>query len=115
MEAVKKYDMKEITIRLNNLRNKFGSYEVDREINFQSKYTNNWCDNLNLAYRALKNRHTKIYRDRFGFVRPIIYEIKQRRKLWTLSDKLIDNSIYGYGFLNTSSTYTITTSNGYVW
>lgn len=115
MEAVKKYDIREITIRLNNLRNKFGSYEVDREIDFQSKYTNNWCDNLNLAYRALKNKHTKIYRDRFGFVRPIIYEIKQRRKLWTLSDKLIDNSIYGYGFFNTSSTYTITTSNNYVW
>ena len=83
MEAVKKYDIKEITIRLNNLRKKFGSYEVDREINFQSKYTNNWCDNLNLAYRVLKNRHTKIYRSRFGFVRPITYEIKQRSKLWT--------------------------------
>lgn len=118
MEAVKKYDIKEITIRLNNLRKKFGSYEVDREINFQSKYTNNWCDNLNLAYRVLKNRHTKIYRSRFGFVRPITYEIKQRSKLWTLSDKLVDNSIYGYGFFNTSltsSTFTITTSNNYVW
>lgn len=113
MEAVKKYDLNEINIRLNNLRNKFGSYEVDREINFQGKYTDNWCDNLNLAYRALKNRHTKIYRDRFGFVRPIIYEIKQRWKFRTLYDKIADNSIYGYGFFNTS-TFTITTSNNYV-
>ena len=112
--------MKEINIRLNNLRDKFGSYEVDREINFQSKYTNNWCDNLNLAYRSLKNRHTKICRDRYGFVRPISYEKKNRRK--TLHEKMMANSCYtpngyGYGlfypFFNSSST--ITTSNNYVW
>jgi hypothetical protein len=115
MEAVKKYDIKEITIRLENLKNKFGSYVVENEIKFYRKYTDNECDVLNLAYRALKHKFTKIQRFRFGIVRVIDYEIRQRKKLWTLSDKIVDNSIYGYGFFNTSSTFTITTSNNYVW
>jgi len=115
MDIVKKYDINEITTRLNNLKKKFGSYEVDREIDWQSRYTNNWCDVLNLAYRSLKNKHTKIRRDRYGFVRPISYEIKQRKKLWTLSDKIIANSFYGYPIFNSNSSFTITTSNNYVW
>jgi hypothetical protein len=115
MGAVKKYDLNEITIRLENLKNKFGSYVVENEIKFYRKYTDNECDVLNLTYRALKHKFTKIQRFRFGIVRVIDYEIRQRKKLWTLSDKIVDNSIYGYGFFNTSSTFTITTSNNYVW
>ena len=120
MEAVKKYDINEITTRLNNLKNKFGSYEVNREIDWQSRYSHNWCDVLNLAYRSLKNKHTKIRRDRYGFVRPILYEMKHRSK--TLHEKMMANSFYtpngyDYGgffpFFNSSST--ITTSNNYVW
>lgn len=120
MDIVKKYDINEITTRLNNLKKKFGSYEVNREIDWQSRYSYNWCDVLNLAYRSLKNKHTKIRRDRYGFVRPISYETKHRSK--TLHEKMMANSFYtpngyGYGvffpFFNSSST--ITTSNNYVW
>lgn len=119
MDIVKKYDINEITTRLNNLKKKFGSYEVNREIDWQSRYSYNWCDVLNLAYRSLKNKHTKIRRDRYGFVRPISYETKHRSK--TLQEKIVGNSCYtvnGYDswffpFFNSSST--ITTSNNYVW
>ena len=109
MDIVKKYDINEITTRLNNLKKKFGSYEVNREIDWQSRYSYNMCDVLNLAYRSLKNRHTKIFRDRYGFVRPISYEKKNRRK--TLHEKIMANSCYtpndyGYGvfypFFNSS-------------
>jgi hypothetical protein len=117
MDIVKKYDIKEITTRLNNLKKKFGSYEVDREIDWQSRYSYNWCDVLNLAYRSLKSKHTKIRRDRYGFVRPISFEIKHRNKL---HEKMMANSFYTpnsycefFPFFNSSST--ITTSNNYVW
>ena len=36
MGAVKKYDLNEITIRLENLKNKFGSYVVENEIKYYS-------------------------------------------------------------------------------
>jgi hypothetical protein len=114
MDIVKKYDIKEITTRLNNLKKKFGSYEVNREIDWQSRYSYNWCDILNLAYRSLKNKHTKIRRDRYGFVRPISYEAKYRSK--TLYGGMMTNSYDCGGFFPFfNSSTTITTSNNYVW
>lgn len=108
MGAVKKYDLNEITIRLENLKNKFGSFVVENEIKYYKKYTDNECDMLNLAYRALKNKFTKIQRFRFGFVRVIDYEIRKRKSNIYYSDAYYYNT-------NTTSTWTVSTANSYVW
>ena len=80
MEAVKKYDLKEITIRLNNLKKILGEKIVEDEVSFQNVYRccDNWCDVLNLAYRALKQTYCKIYRHKYGFVRQIEYERRKK-------------------------------------
>ena len=108
MGAVKKYDLNEITIRLENLKNKFGSFVVENEIKYYRKYTDNECDMLNLSYRALKNKFTKIQRFRFGIVRVIDYEIRQRKSNMYYSDTYYCNT-------NITSTWTISTANSYVW
>lgn len=122
MEAVKKYDLKEINIRLNNLKKILGDMTVEKEINFQSRYSDNWRDVLNLAYRILKDRYTKIQRHKYGFIRPINYEVKQRNKNpYTLYDKIMNNSFYGqvvyddYNYIPWSNATYSSYVNSYVW
>ena len=79
MEPVKKYDLKEITIRINNLKKRFGSYSVDRMIYLCRTYSDNQCDVLNLAYRQLKDNLTRIKRYKYGYVRNIEYEKRERK------------------------------------
>ena len=129
MEAVKKYDLKEINIRLNNLKKILGDMTVEKEINFQSRYSDNWRDVLNLAYRILKDRYTKIQRYKYGFIRPINYEVKKRNKNpYTLYDKITNNSFYGqvvYDYFplswssatynGTNATYSSNANSYYAW
>ncbi len=114
MKDVKKYSLSEIRIRLNNLKKKLGSYAVEKEIDFSRKYTDNELDVLNLAYRALKNRYTKIHRYKFGYVRTIGFEIKKRKP-----SSVYYSDTYYYN-TNTYSTWTISSTttlatNSYGW
>lgn len=109
MEPVKKYNWDEIVIRMNNLREKFGSYNVDTEIRLCCKYTDNKCDAYNLAYRKLKDKYTKIKRHRYGYVRTIDYEIKQRKPKLYIPYTIYDN-VYSNVY-SSSSSWTITTNS----
>ena len=111
MEPVKKYDLKEITIRINNLKKRFGSYSVDRMINLCHTYSDNQCDVLNLAYRQLKDNLTRIKRYKYGYVRNIEYE-KRERKYYKHKPYTV---YYNYDYSSlypslSSSTWTITTN-----
>ena len=109
MEQVKKYDITEITIRLNNLRKRFGDYYVDNAIRLCETYSDNRCDVLNLAYRNLKNRLIKIQRHKYGYVRNIEYEKKLRKNPYSIYYNCIDySSLYPS---SSSSTWTITASS----
>ena len=76
---VRKWSEKDIMIKLTNLGKKLGQIYIQAEIDFQKKYTDNYCDALNLAYYSLKNKFSKIQRSKFGFVRTPEYEPKKRK------------------------------------
>ena len=73
----RKWCEKDIRIKLENLKKILGSYVVDREISLQGFYTDNVCDQLNMAYYSLKNRHSKIHRWKYGVTRQVDYEPKK--------------------------------------
>ena len=112
MKDVKKYSLSEIRIRLNNLKKKRGSYAVEKEIDFSRKYTDNELDVLNLAYRTLKNRYTKIHRYKFGYVRTIGFEIKKRPTI----NYFKSIPTYASDFITyTTNAYSTWMTNTYVW
>lgn len=76
---VRKWSERDIMIKLTNLGKLLGWITVKAEIEFQMKYTDNTCDAMNLAYYSLKNKFSKIKRDKFGFVRTPEYEPKKRK------------------------------------
>jgi hypothetical protein len=86
---VRKWCEKDIRIKLENLKKILGSYVVDSEISLQGIYTDNVCDQLNMAYYSLKSRYSKIYRWRYGITRQVDYEPKKRKKYygntWTIT------------------------------
>ena len=76
---VRKWSEKDIRIKLTNLAKILGMLNVQAEIQWQKKYTDNECDAMNLAYYSLKNKFSKIQRNTFGFVRTPEYEPKKKR------------------------------------
>jgi hypothetical protein len=111
---VRKWSEKDIMIKLTNLAKKLGWLNVQTEIDFQKKYTDNTCDAMNLAYYSLKNKFSKIKRERFGFVRTPEYEPKKKRNygydMWiNYNDYMGYNDypgLYATSYTVTTSTYT---------
>ena len=98
---VRKWCEKDIRIKLENLKKILGSYVVDREIMLQGQYTDNECDKLNMAYYSLKDKHSRIYRWKYGVTRPVDYEPKKKKKYYEWSGGL-DNT---WTITATSATY----------
>jgi hypothetical protein len=109
---VRKWDERDITIKLENLKRKLGVWPVEQEINFQRHYTNNKVDYLNMAYYSLKDKFSKINRSKYGMVRQVEYERKERRKRvydypsWWWDEAIYNNSETSANY--TSSIYTQT-------
>lgn len=97
----RKWCEKDIRIKLENLKKRLGSYIVDREISLQGHYTDNVCDQLNMAYYSLKNKHSKIYRWKYGIVRHVDFEPKKRNDYYEWNG-IVDNS---WTITTTSATY----------
>jgi hypothetical protein len=110
---VRKWDERDITIKLENLKKKLGVWPVEQEINFQRHYTNNKVDYLNMAYYSLKDKFSKINRSKYGMVRQVEYERKERRRdphnyypSWWWDEAIYNDS--GTSANYTSSVYTQT-------
>ena len=107
---VRKWDERDITIKLENLKRKLGVWPVEQEINFQRHYTNNKVDYLNMAYYSLKDKFSKINRSKYGMVRQVEYERKERRRdPYNYPSWWWDDDIYNYT-IGTTNNFTTTTN-----
>jgi len=109
---VKKYDSNDISIRLQNLAKKIGFLNVYTEIEIQKNFTDDICDAMNLAYYSLKNKYSKINREKYGRLNAIYYKPKYI--------KYVDSNWYydtlanrGYMVSGTSNNYTIPITYAY--
>ena len=109
---VRKWDERDITIKLENLKRKLGVWPVEQEISFQRHYTNNKVDYLNMAYYSLKDKFSKINRSKYGMVRQVEYERKERRRgprPYDYPSWWWDDDIYNYT-IGTTNNFTTTTN-----
>jgi hypothetical protein len=109
---VRKWDERDITIKLENLKKKLGVWPVEKEIIFQRHYTNNKVDYLNMAYYSLKDKFSKINRSKYGMVRQVEYERKERRRgpcPYDYPSWWWDDDIYNYT-IGTTNNFTTTTN-----
>ena len=107
---VRKWDERDITIKLENLKKKLGVWPVEKEIIFQRHYTNNKVDYLNMAYYSLKDKFSKINRSKYGMVRQVEYERKERRRdPYNYPSWWWDDDIYNYT-IGTTNNFTTTTN-----
>lgn len=99
MGKVRKWSNKDIAIKLKNLAKIISHNEISAEINYAMKYTNNFVDAMNIAYYALKRKHSKIKLSNFGLIRQVEFEPKP------------SNKFYGYYMPLTYSNTNIWTTN----
>ena len=102
----RKWDIKDIEIKLNNLKKLIGVWAVETEIKYQKQYTDNAVDYLNMAYYALKQRYSRIHIWRYGNINNVEYEPKlnklysfdldnvwnEREYTWTITTNSISDS-----------------------
>lgn len=99
MGEVRKWSSRDITIKLKNLTRIIPYNEIEREIKYAHHYTNDVTDAMNIAYYALKRKHSKIIMGNFGLIRQVEYKPKP------------SNRFYGY-YIPYSYTWS-SSSNGY--
>ncbi len=105
-KSPRKYCLNDIRIKLNNLKKRFGAYQVDNEIAFQRQYTNNEIDYLNMAYYALKSRFCRIHMWRYGVVNKIDYIPRKSYNPW---DDYDDYDKYSWTITSATNTSTSAT------
>ena len=96
----RKWDIKDITIKLDNLKKRFGEWAIVSEIKFQKRFTDNAVDYLNMAYYALKQRYCRIHMWRYGVINSVDYLPKP-------------NKLYSYNWDDDDYTWTITSNTYY--
>jgi hypothetical protein len=107
----RKWDIKDITIKLDNLKKRFGAWTIESEIAYQRQYTDNAVDYLNMAYYALKQRYCRIHMWRYGVINNVDYLPKQNvwysynwndnNYTWTITSNTQTSSVYYATYFNT--------------
>lgn len=98
----RKWDIKDITIKLDNLKKRFGEWVIDNEIKFQKRYTDNAVDYLNMAYYALKQKYCKIHRRKYGIINNVEYTPKKNVwHTWAITSNTQTSSTYYATYFNT--------------
>ena len=86
----KRFNLSQMRIMMENLRNLLGNIEVDMEIASCSSLSDNELDVLYLAYYNLKGRHLKYNRSIFGKIAQVEYE---PRKYETIKYGFVESSL----------------------
>jgi hypothetical protein len=127
---IKRYRHEEIVKRLDNLKNKLGSYIVDAIIEIYKTWTDNEDDYLHLAFYHLRDAHLKYRQQTFGYRHTLDYEKKKVKLddlIWCGTNEIlcrdyfsIYNSYDTYADyritgVTTSPIYTVTTATNSIW
>lgn len=124
---IKRYRHEEIVKRLDNLKNKLGSYMVNAVIELYKTWTDNEDDYLHLAFYHLRDTHLKYRQQTFGYRQTLDYEKKKVKLddlIWYGSNEILCrdysstyNSYADYRItgVTTSPIYTVTTATNSIW